>query len=118
MASFLGANQVENALFQMERWIHSELRAQLQYRHRASFEFYDFSTRGGARVPFVIEIEGMTPFAIAVDASQGASEKSLKSLSSFQKNRKKRAHLIVLHAGTEAYTASTGALCLPYPWIA
>ena len=118
MASHLGAARVEDPLFQMERWIYGELRAQLQYQHRSSYEFAEFATRGGARVPFVAEIEGMAPIAIVADSTAGASEKSLKSLNAFQKSRKKKAHLVVLHSGRDAYIASTGALCLPYPWIA
>lgn len=118
MASHLGAARVENPLFQMERWIHSEIRAQLSYQHRSSFEFSSFSTRGGARVPFIIQIKGKPTIAMAVDPSKGASEKSLKSLTAFQKKSKKPVLSVVLHTGQEAYCSSTGALCIPYPWIA
>jgi predicted AAA+ superfamily ATPase len=118
MASFLGGNKVENRLFQMERWIYSELRAQLNYSYRASFEFSSYSTRGGARLPFVVHLEDFGTIAIAVDASQGASEKSLKSLTSFQKAQKKRVRSVVLHDGTECYQSSTGAICIPFEWIA
>jgi len=118
MASYLGAARIENRLFHMERWIHSELLAQLTYRHRAAFEFYPFTTRGGARVPFVIELDGAPPMAIVVDASTGASEKSLKSLTAFRKARRSTMKGIVLHDGTTAYESTSGAICLPYRWIA
>jgi len=118
MASHLGASRVENPLFHMERWVHSELLAQLTYHHRAGFEFYPFTTRGGARVPFVVELEGRPPVAIVVDPSTGASEKSLKSLTAFRKSKRTAVTCVVLHAGTNAYESSSGVACIPYPWIA
>ncbi len=117
MASYLGADRVEDPLFQMERWIYTELRSQLQYQHRSSYELSQFATRGGARVPFVVEIEGRRPVAIVVDPTPGASEKSLKSLNVFKKQRRKPFYPVVLHAGSTASIASTGALALPYTWI-
>jgi len=118
MTSFLGASRVDHKLFQMERWVYSELRAQLQYLHRSSFELSSFSTRGGARVPFVVQIEGHPPVGIVVDATQGASEKSLKSLNSLKRTRRKPTVLVALHAGEVAYLSSTGVLCLPFHRIA
>ena len=118
IASHLGASKIENPLFQMERWVYSELLAQLMYRHRGAFHFYPFSTRGGALVPFVVEIEGHPPLAIVVDASGGASEKSLKSLTALQRTRKGPIKCVVLHSGKTSYESSSGVSCIPYHWIA
>ncbi len=65
----------------------------------------------------MVEIEGRMPVAIVVDPTPGASEKSLKSLNAFKKQRRKPFYPVVLHAGSTASIASTGALALPYTWI-
>lgn len=117
MASFLGASLNENSLFHMERFIYQELYAQLNYLHKSSFRFHPYTTRGGVRIPFVIEIKDSPILAIIADATDGASEKSLKSLTWFSKKQKKPVVSIVLHQGLKAYLASTNAVCLPYEWI-
>lgn len=117
MATFLGAASSENTLFHMERLVYQELYAQLNYLHKSAFHLYPYLTRGGVRVPFVIERQNSPTLAVVVDASEGASEKSLKGLTWFAKRRKKPAVSVVLHRGSKAYLASTSAVCLPYEWI-
>ena len=115
---FLGASRSENTLFHMERFVYQELYAQLNYLHRAHFRFDPYLTRGGVRIPFVIDVEGAPTLAIVVDATDGASEKSLKSLTWFAKKRKSPVVSVVLHHGARPYLSSTSAICIPYDWIA
>lgn len=117
ISSFLGASKSENALFHMERFVYQELYSQLTYLYRTQFRFEPYLTRGGVRIPFVIEREKGATVAIVVDATDGASEKSLKSLTWFCKKRKKPVIPVVLHGGTKPYLSSTSAVCLPYEWI-
>jgi predicted AAA+ superfamily ATPase len=117
MASFLGAALNENALFHMERFVYQELYAQWNYLHASSFRFHPYLTRGGVRIPFVIDVQDSPTLAVVVDATDGASEKSLKSLTWFAKKHKKPVVSVVLHRGSKAYLASTSAICLPYDWI-
>ncbi len=118
MGHFLGASRNENTLFHMERFVYQELHAQLNYLHRANFRFEPYLTRGGVRIPFVIDVEGAPTLAIVVDATDGASEKSLKSLTWFAKKRKNPIVSVVLHHGSKPYLSSTSAICIPYDWIA
>lgn len=118
MAHFLGVGAIENPLFHMERFIFQELHAQLNYLHKARFRLYPHLTRGGARIPFVVELEGLPTVAVVADPTDGASEKSLKSLTWFSKKHRRPVIPLVLHRGTKGYRASTSAICLPYEWIA
>jgi hypothetical protein len=68
-------------------------------------------------VPFIIRIEGLPTLAVVVDETEGASEKSLKSLTAYRRTHK-APKCVVLHAGTRAYVSATGVLCMPYTWIA
>ena len=118
MAHFLGVDRNVSPLFRMECFIYQELHAQLNYLHKASYGFAPYSTRGGVRIPFVIELRDAPTLAIVADATDGASEKSLKSLTWFAKKRRSPVVSAVLHHGERAYVASTGAICIPYEWIA
>jgi len=118
MAHFLGAGRNESPLFHMERFVYQELYAQVNCFHKANFRFDPYLTRGGVRIPFVIERPDSSPLAIVVDASDGASEKSLKGLTWFAKKRRISVASVVLHRGSRAYLASTSAICIPYDWIA
>ena len=118
MAGYLGAERVENPVFHLERFVFQELVAQMSYLHRAEHSFESWITRGGARVPFVLRVGKSPPIAITVDPSNGATEKSLKSLTWFAKGRKERVFGLVLHAGKNAYLSSSGIPCVPYHWIA
>lgn len=117
MAHFLGADRNESTLFHMECFVYQELYAQLNYLHKANFRFGSYLTRGGVRIPFVVELQDSPVLAIVVDATDGASEKSLKSLTWFSKKRRTPVLSVVLHHGSKAYLASTSAICIPYDWI-
>jgi len=118
MAHFLGADQNKGSLFHMERFVYQEIYAQLNYLHKASFSYGPYLTRGGVRIPFVVDIQDSPVLAIVVDPTDGASEKSLKSLTWFAKKRRAPVVSLVLHRGSKAYLSSTSALCIPYDWIA
>lgn len=118
VSHFLGADKSEDRLFAMQRFVYQELYAQLNYLHKARFDFDAYQTRGGANIPFVVTLKDAPTVAIVVDASDGGSEKSLKSLTWFMKKRRGKVVPLVLHRGQRAYVASNGALCLPYYWIA
>ncbi len=93
-----------------------ELTRQLSYRYPNLHEFDEFRSRGGIDVPFLIRVQGHAPLAIVPDITEGASNKSLISLTWFKK-KFKDAKTIVLHRGNRAYQASSGHLCLPYEMI-
>lgn len=118
MASYLGAERINNPLFHMERFAYQELYAQLNYSHRGLFKFQSYTTRGGVRIPFLIQIKNSPWIAITIDASEGGSEKSLKGLTWFSKKSKEPIIGVVLHHGSTSYVSSTGALCLPLHWLA
>ncbi len=118
LAHFLGAGQSSNELFHMERFVFQEIYAQLNYLHKAHFHFEPYLTRGGVRIPFVVRVKNLPTIAIVVDATEGASEKSLKGLTWFAKGQKSPVISVVLHRGEKAYISSTSALCLPYEWVA
>jgi predicted AAA+ superfamily ATPase len=117
IGTFLGARRGDDTLGDMEHFLFQELYAQLNYSHRAQFKFSPYLTRGGIRIPFIIELNGRNTIAIMVDQSDGGSEKSLKSLGRFVKQHRKACTPIVLHGGVRSYVASSGALCLPYSWV-
>jgi predicted AAA+ superfamily ATPase len=93
-----------------------ELTRQLSYGFPNSYEFLDFRSRGGVDVPFVIKMEGHGPIALVPDHSEGASDKSLISLTWFRKKHR-NAKTFVLHRGKRAYLSSAGHVCLPYEMI-
>ena len=117
LASYLGADRIENSLFHMERFVYQELYAQLSYLYRAQFSFDTYSSRGGVQIPFVVRVKDKPTLAIVIDPTDGASEKSLKGITWFSKLQKQPVIGVVLHNGTSAYVASTGAYCIPYTWI-
>lgn len=117
LSSHLGAARVENDLFHMERFVYQELYAQLTYCHRSRFQMECYSTRGGIRIPFILKVEGAPTIAISVDPTLGATEKSLKGLTYFQKRNPEPIISVVLHRGTTGYVSSLGTYCIPYHWI-
>ena len=80
------------------------------------FEFSNYTTRGGVDVPFVIQQEELGIVCIAIDADDGASDKSLNSLTRIKKKFHK-AKTVVLHLGKESYLSHAGHLCLPFDCI-
>lgn len=118
IATYLGTGSNENRLFHLERFVYHEMSAQINYGSKAVGQFGPYLTRGGVRVPFVVESHGGPTLAVVVDATEGASEKSLKSLTWFSRKRHVPVVRVVLHSGDKAYLSATGALCMPYEWIA
>lgn len=118
MATHLGAGLNENRLFHLERFVYHEISAQINYGSKAIYRFGPYLTRGGVRVPFVVESRNEPTLAVMVDATEGASEKSLKSLTWFRRRRRVPVVPVVLHSGDKAYLSATKVLCIPYEWIA
>ena len=98
------------------RIVYNELRTQLEYQYRAVYKLSEVKTRGGMDIPFLVEIKKLGKFAFTVDAEDRVTDKSLKSLTWYQK-RSEDARTIALHLGNQAYLSSAGHYCLPLRWL-
>lgn len=116
IANFLAGSLERSRKRVLLGFLYHELRCQLSCWHPSGFEMSSFETRGGANVPFTIRMSSGETMGCTLDEAERVSEKSLKSLSAFKKKQRK-AFLLALHLGEQAFTASNGALCAPLKWI-
>lgn len=117
LGSFLtkGADRMTDSQ-NLSRFLFREFHTQLSYVFPSEVELTDFSTRGGAFVPFVIGKAKSPSLAIGLDADVVSSEKTLKGLGTFRKHHKS-SKLIAIHKGKQAYISSTDIPCIPWTWI-
>jgi len=101
----------------MSMFVFSQLKAEINYVHTVSARMSEFRTRGGAWVPFVINIPEFGTLALTIDPDQVVSSKSLQSLTAFSKKNAKCVK-IAIHQGKNGYLSSTGIPCIPWTWIA
>jgi len=99
-------------------FVFSELYSQMIYFHHHEVAFDSYRSRGGVDVPFIFTTKNQPNIAIVVDDSDGASDKSLKSLTWYSKKiPRMRVIKIVLHRGSKGYISSSGVPCIPIQWI-
>jgi predicted AAA+ superfamily ATPase len=112
LASAFIPPRTESALHWAKRLAFHEIRAQVSYDHRGRAELSSFRSRGGIDIPFLVKFRDGTQIAICVDDTEGASDKSQKSLTWFLRKRS-NAKGVVLHLGKQAYLTSGGHPALP-----
>ncbi|MCM2324144.1 MAG: AAA family ATPase [Oligoflexia bacterium] len=106
----------ESELHRLRRVVFQELWSQLSYQFRGEFTLENYRTRGGIEVPFLIRFNAGPILAICVDETEGASDKTQKSLTWLRK-REPRAKGLVFHNGSAAYVSPGGHLALPFHTI-
>ncbi len=102
----------EPDLHWLRRLAFQELNAQLSYFHRNEAVLTSYRSRGGVDIPFLVDFRDGVQVALCVDDTDGASDKSQKSLSWHRKHHAK-AKGIVLHLGERAYVTSGGHAAIP-----
>jgi hypothetical protein len=99
------------------RLVYFELHAQMRYLHDPGSRLSEFRTRGGAHVPLVFDIPRLGLLAVGIDSGLRTSEKTLRSITAFQK-KQVSAHALCIHKGTEFYQSSkNGIPCVPWTSI-
>lgn len=111
VATYLMRGQALEPHRELQRWVWSELRAQALYRKEHGAVLSEYTTRGGAHVPFVLETAKGIRVAITVSDGDTLTEKALKSLYSFE-TRFSGSYLIHLHAG-EGFHLHKNVLSMP-----
>lgn len=94
-------------------WVFHELRAQVAYHPEHNLKLSAYQTPGGAHVPFVLEGPKGRCIGVTIDEGDFTSEKSIKSLYSFQR-RHKGAILVNIHHGKEFRLHRDQILCIPW----
>lgn len=103
----------------LAQWLFQELRAQVEYRKGLQLVLDEYRTRGGAHVPFVLRSRkrGFPTLAICFEPADYLSEKTIKSLYSFQ--RSEPASLaICAYLGHKPYLHKNRILALPWTAMA
>ncbi len=116
LAHTLAPDILNERLNLLLRYTYSRLLALTHYEMRGESKLQHFRTKGGAEVHFVLSTPSAV-FGFVVDAGDGASEKSLKSLGSLGKTLKKRFIPCVIHMGKKAYLSSRTVFCIPWTWL-
>jgi hypothetical protein len=111
IASYLLRGQMLGPRREIQRWVWSELRAQTLYRKDYGATLTEYSTRGGAYVPFIVETSKGIRLAITISDGDTLTEKNLKSLYSYKK-KFPGARLIHLHQG-ESFHVHKDILSMP-----
>lgn len=113
LASSVIPISTETPLHRARRVIFQELWSQLSYGFRGKFKISPYQTRGGIEVPFLIQLDSGKSLAICVDETQGATDKTQKSLSWLQK-KSPATRGIILHQGNRYYLTVGGHLAVPH----
>jgi predicted AAA+ superfamily ATPase len=112
-----GGRGAVSAKTNLLRLVFSELHAQLRYLHDPRGTLAEFKTRGGAYVPWIVDVPELGRLAITADASPRVSDKSLQSLTAFRK-RRPDVRVLAIHQGREGYLSAKNAVpCIPVNWI-
>lgn len=116
LSNYLSPTNAEEERGKLLQFIFCELRSQLHYFHPEVTSFERITSRGGIDLPFVIFKGNKPVVAISVSDTDGATDKSLKSLTWVKKSLHDLTG-IVLHKGEKGYISSTGIPCIPVRWI-
>ena len=117
LSEYLSPKSADEGRGRLLQFIFCELKSQLRYFHPEVSSFESISSRGGVDVPIVIFESNRPTVAISVSDTDGASDKTLKSLTWAEKSLGHSLIKIVLHCGKRGYLSSTGLPCIPVRWI-
>lgn len=99
----------------LTRGLFSCILPQFMYRPETAALFYQFRTRGGAKVDFAIK-SGTHRIGIIVSGEDGPTRSSLGSARSFAASTSS-AKVVIAHCGTQIERVTDHILALPYPML-
>jgi predicted AAA+ superfamily ATPase len=100
----------------MMRCLYHEFRTQLAYGMSNQAAMNHYTTRGGSEIPFLISFKSGQTIAVAVEAEDTPSDKSLKGLTWLKKKNPKTRGL-VLCTTNKPFQTPSGVSCFPWNWV-
>jgi predicted AAA+ superfamily ATPase len=112
LSHFLCEGESQSARAPWLQLVYSELRAQLGYELRNEAELKEYRTEGGIVLPFVVGLKSGASIAFSIDIEDRPTEKSLKSITWFQKKYPNSLG-VALHLGSRSAIVNSQCLSLP-----